>query len=187
MMLKDLIKKYSIIHIAGREYKVRYSLNCLLCLEMTYKPLSEILKIKYADWETEDVLQLVRAAMCDMHQNYKAVNRRDFDHVKPSLAELGQMIDIADLPLLKLEIVNALIDSMPVREPHANNDEEPTSAAKEGHLRAMYCDILGRSDDEFWRSNQREIGERINFYLETKGLKDTPILVKNDFDDDEDI
>ena len=54
-------------------------------------------------------------------------------------------------------------------------------------MRAMYCDILGRSDDEFWRSNQREIGERINFYLETKGLKDTPILVKNDFDDDEDI
>ena len=37
-MLKNIDKHYSIIHIAGREYRIRYSLNALLCLEILYKP-----------------------------------------------------------------------------------------------------------------------------------------------------
>lgn len=63
-MLKDLIKGYSTIHIAGREYRARYSLNALLCLEMTYKPLDEILATPYPRWTLDDVIQLAHAAMC---------------------------------------------------------------------------------------------------------------------------
>ena len=55
-MLKNLTKQYSVIHIAGKEYRVRYSLNALLCLEMTYKPLNEILAIPYREWGMEDVI-----------------------------------------------------------------------------------------------------------------------------------
>ena len=88
-MLKDIIRHYSVIHISGREYHIRYSLNALLCLEMTYKPLSELLKVPYMDWSIEDVLQLAHAAMCSLPENRKAVTFRDFDYVEPTLAELG--------------------------------------------------------------------------------------------------
>lgn len=181
-MLKYLEKQYSIIHIAGREYKVRYSLNCLLCLEVMYKPLSEILKVPYTDWTAEDVLQLTRAAMCDLPRNYKAVNRRDFENVRPTLSELGKSVEMQDLPLLRLEIINAIINSMPQTDGSETAEDDP-QAANEGHLRAMYCDVIGLPERRFWRSNHREINDRINCYLEVKGLKETPTSIINQFDD----
>ena len=101
-MLKDLIKKHSIIHIAGREYRVRYSLNALLCLEMLYKPLDDILKTPFPQWSVEDVVQLAHAAMCCLPKNFKSVNRRDFENIRPTVAELGELISIEDLPVLRV-------------------------------------------------------------------------------------
>ena len=76
-MLKDIDRKYSVIHIAGREYPVRYSLNALLCLEMMYKPLSDILKEDFKSWSTDTILQLCRAALCSCSWNKRTVGRRD--------------------------------------------------------------------------------------------------------------
>lgn len=174
-MLKDLIKTYSTIHIAGREYHVRYSLNALLCLEMTYKPLSDILQTEWQEWSIEDVLQLCHASMCDMPWNRKAVNARNFHAVKPTLAELGELIGMKELPSLRLEIISAIINSMPESSP----DEKPSEkSANEGHQRAVYVDIMGRPEGEYWSSTNREITDRINYYLEAKGLKDTPTQVQ---------
>lgn len=178
-MLTDLIKQYNIIHIAGREYRVRCSLNALLCLEMTYKPLSELLKTSFANWSIEDVLHLVRALMCSLPENRKAVNNRDFDNVQPSLSELGELISARDLPLLRLEIVKAVIDSLPEKEKTEEQpDNEPKRAMNEGHQRAMYVDIMGRPEQEFWNSTNKEIISRIDSYLEAKGEKEAPVLVK---------
>lgn len=174
-MLKDLIKTYSTIHFAGREYHVRYSLNALLCLEMTYKPLSDILQTEWQEWSIEDVLQLCHAAMCDMPWNKKAVNARNFQAVKPTLSELGELITMKELPSLRLEIISAIINSMPESSP----DEKPSEkSANEGHQRAVYVDIMGRPEGEYWSSTNREITDRINYYLEAKGLKDTPTQVQ---------
>lgn len=174
-MLKDLIKNYSTIHIANREYHVRYSLNALLCLEMTYKPLSEILQTEWQEWSIEDVLQLCHSAMCDRSCNKKYVNARNFHAVKPTLAELGELITMKELPSLRLEIISAIINSMPESSP----DEKPSEkSANEGHQRAVYVDIMGRPEGEYWSSTNREITDRINYYLEAKGLKDTPTQVQ---------
>ena len=153
MMLRDLVRQYSVIHIAGREYRVRYSLNAMLCLEMTYKPLSEILTQPYSQWTIDDVLQLVRAAMCCLPENYKAVNRRDFEHIRPTVAELGELIQPEDLPLLRLEIIAAVIAYMPV-------------------------DVMHRPESEYWSSTNKEITERIDCYLEASGQKEAPVIAK---------
>ena len=121
MSLKAIDRHKSMIHIAGREYFVRYSLNALLCLEVMYKPLSEILQTPFAQWTTEDVLQLTRAAMCSLPENRKAVDNREFEAVEPSLSELGELIQPQDLPLLRVELMTAIIDAMP-----SPNQEEPT-------------------------------------------------------------
>lgn len=174
-MLKDLVKKYSTLHIAGREYQVRYSLNALLCLEMTYKPLAEILQTDWQNWSIEDILQLCHAAMCDRACNKKAVINRKFQIVKPTLDELGTMIDVQDFAMLKLEIITAIADSMPDTQP---TEEQSARAADESHQRAIFVDILGRPESEFWESTNREINQRINAYLEAKGLKDTPTQIQ---------
>ena len=76
-----------------------------------------------------------------------------------------------ELPKLRLEIISAIINSMPESSP----DEKPSEkSANEGHQRA----VIGRPEHEYWNSTNREITDRINFYLEAKGLKDTPTQVQ---------
>ncbi len=177
-MLKDLIKQYSIIHIAGEAYKVRFSLNAMLCLEMTYKPLSEILTGNFLNWTIEDVLQLTHAAMCSLPKNFKAVNRRDFENVRPTFAELGEIIQPEDLPLLKTELIAAIADSLPENRNAEYEPEAVPHALNEGHQRAMFVDIIGRPEREYWSSTNKEIAERIDFYLEAKGDKEAPVIVQ---------
>ena len=175
-MLRDIIPNYSIIHIAGREYHIRYSLNALLCLEMIYKPLPELLKVPFADWSIEDVLQLAHAAMCSLPENRKAVTFRDFDYVEPTLAELGELVSMEDLPLLRLELADAILSSLPAPS-DAGEENAPTRAMHEGHQRAMYVDVIGRPEAEYWESTNKEIAQRIDCYFEVKGEKEPPVLV----------
>ena len=176
-MLKDLIKQYSILHIGNREYRVRFSLNALLCLELTYKPLSEIIQTDWQSWNIEDVLRLCHAAMCDMPWNRKAVNARDFERVKPTLAEIGQSIDISQLSRLKLELVTAIADSMPKVQ---TTQKQPENPLAELQLRAFYCDIMGRSERELFDSTYKEINDRTENYLVAKGLKKPPQIIQLD-------
>lgn len=179
MALSDLSKKYSILHIAGREYRVRYSLNALLCLEDCYKPIEDILKVPVPEWTIEDILQLTRAALCDTPWNKKAVVDRAWKYVQPDIAKLGKMVDIRDLKTLRNEIMNALTNSFP----------EPTLGEKSNgesinhlHMRALYCDVMRRPEPEFWLSNLREVKERTDAYLEVKGLKE-PVQTMQMYED----
>lgn len=174
-MLRDLIKQYNILHIGNREYYVRYSLNALLCLEMTYKPLSEILKTDWQNWNIEDILQLCHAGMCDRSCNKKAVNARNFQAVKPTLAELGALIDVSQLEMLKFELITAISDSMPKSQSNDRQEENPLA---ELQLRAFYCDIMGRSESELFSSTYKEINNRTENYLIAKGLKKPPAIVQ---------
>lgn len=180
-MLKELIRDYSVIHIAGEEYRVCFSLNALLCLEMMYKPLGEILAVSFLEWSTEDVLQLTRAALCDLPENSRAVNDRNFEAVRPFLYELGQRIRPEDIPALSMELIEAISASMP--EPD-NNKEQTEGKGDEGDLRALCVDVIGIPENEFWRSNQKELGYRIDKYRKVKGFasdedeEDPEIIVK---------
>lgn len=162
---------------------MRYSLNALLCLEVMYKPLTEILQTHFMEWTAEDVLQLVRAALCSCDENKEAVNRRDFAAVCPTLSELGERIRPTDLPLLRVELMSAVLDSMPSADTNAEAAETPAKAFHEGHQRALFCDVMGRSDQEYWNSTNREITQRIDCYLEVKGEKEAAERVQA-FDDD---
>ena len=177
-MLKDLIKNYSVIHIGGREYRVRYSLNALLCLEMIYKPLSEILKTDWKVWSIDDVIHLCHAGMCDRKCNKRAVNARRFELIKPDLSELGSLIQVSDLPLLRLELVTAVLDSLPQTRGNGKKPEENPLAERQ--LRAFYCDIMHRPENELFDSTYREINDRTEDYLVAKGLKKPPAVIQLD-------
>lgn len=181
-MLRDIDRHSSALFIAGRAYPVRFSLNALLCLETTYKPLKDILLTDFAEWSVGDVLQLCHAAMCSLPENRKAVDRRDFENVQPTLSELGEMISASDLPLLRAELIAAVIDSMP--DPGDSRQEPPSKAFHEGHQRAIYVDVMHRPEREFWSSTNREIAGRIDCYLEVTGKKEAAEAVQ-EYDDDD--
>jgi len=176
-MLRDLVKQYNILHLGNREYHIRFSLNVLLCLEMTYKPLSEILKTDWQNWSIEDILQLCHAGMCDRSCNKKAVNARNFQAVKPTLAELGALIDVSQLERLKFELITAISDSMPNVQ---TTQKQPENPLAELQLRAFYCDIMGRSEKELFNSTYKEISDRTDNYLIAKGLKKPPQIIQLD-------
>lgn len=176
-MLTELLHSESIIHIAGREYRVRYSLNALLCLEMTYKPLNDILAVDFKNWDMDTVLHLAHAAMCDLPKNRKAVSRRNFEHVRPDLHDLGAMIRVNDLPALRKEIADAILNSFPDVSGNTNT-EKSHEASDEGHLRALAVDVVGITEEEFWSNSYRDNYQRIDKYLEVKGMKDMPVEIQ---------
>lgn len=180
-MLLNLVRKCSVIHIAGKEFKIRYTLNALLYLEMQYKPIGEILRIEAEKWSITDCIELIRAGLCSLPENWRAVNDREWDRVLPTAVELGEVIAPADLPLLRYELLEAIADSFK-NGGGGESGEEHQYYTGYGHLRAFYCDILGRTDYEFWDSTQKEIENRIDWYLEVKGQKEKPIIVKK-YDD----
>lgn len=176
-MLKELLPTESIIHIAGREYRTRYSLNALLCLEIEYKPLNDILETPWYQWDSDTVIHLLHAAMCDMPWNRKAVNMRKFSRVRPDIAQIGAKLKPEDLPGIRAEIADALIAAMPQSD---GNDSGETSAdaADEGHLQAICVDMMGMSEKQFMNSSYKDLDYRIDRYFEAKGLKDMPVAVK---------
>ena len=115
--------------------------------------------------------------MCDRSCNRKAVNSRKFYAVKPTLAELGELIDISQLSRLKNELIEAIVDSMPKVQNSPKQAENPLA---ELQLRALYCDVMGRSEKELFESTYKEINDRTENYLIAKGLKKPPQIVQLD-------
>lgn len=176
-MLKDLTDRVSIIHIAGREYGVKFSQDALLYLELFFIPFDELLT--RTEWDKSEIVKLCRALMCSLTDNLGAVRLRDWGRVRPSSEELAELIEDRDMPLLSAEILRAALASLPTPEPSEETDRDKVSTVTtEGHLRALYVDVMGRPEEEFWQSTKRELLDRIDCYLEVRGMKEAPIRVK---------
>lgn len=165
-MIGNIEPKYNTIHIAGREYKARYSLNALLYLEDNGKPINELLG---KSWTIDDILHLVRASTVDRPINRKTTIRRKWDKIKPSIKTLEAEIQPQDILSTKIEIMNAVGNSLP--KPIIGQKSDGNGEIDGLKLRAVYVDLLRRPTAEFWTSTLREIIERIDAYYEAKGLK----------------
>ena len=169
----------SAINIGGREYRVRFSLNALLCLERQYRPLSEILRADADKWDWETVIQLAYAAMADMPWNRKAVSRRSFDRLRPSAEDINRELEPQDLNRLRAELAAAVNNSLP---PISEGNSDDGTATDEGHYYVLAKYIVGMSEAEYWQSNLRRLDYIITRYLEAKGYKSPAIKVQQ-YDD----
>lgn len=169
----------STINIGGREYRVRFSLNALLCLERQYRPLSEILRADADKWDWETVIQLAYAAMADMPWNRKAVSRRSFDRLRPSAEDINRELEPQDLNRLRYELAAAVNNSLP---PINEGSSDDGTATDEGHYYVLARYIVGMSEAEYWQSNYRRIDYITTRYLEAKGYKSPAIKVQQ-YDD----
>ena len=163
------------LNLGGQEKRVRFSLNALLCLEMTFRPLGEILETPAEQWDMQTVCQLVRAACCSLPENHAAVAHWDFDAVQPDLADIGEMITPDCLPRLRRELAEAILSALPPPSPEA---EDSGAAMNEGHLLALCVDVMGIPQTELQAMTHREIRSRVEHWEEIKGLKKPAVRVK---------
>lgn len=180
-MLKALLPATGTIHTVSGEYQVRYSLNSFLYLEMICGvTIDELLGKGVENWSVDEMLHLLRAGLCHLPENDKAVSDRAFEFIVPTIAELGEAVALTDLPLLRYELATAVLEGFPKR---GGTDNAPSDPHREQHLRSMYVDVIGRPEEEFWRSTYGEIIDRSESWAETKGLKE-PVPQMQMYDDD---
>lgn len=180
-MLKDLLPGFCTAHTALRDYRVRYSLNSFLYMEIMHKPIDKLLEERPDNWEIDDILHLLRAGLCHLPENDKAVSDRAFEFVAPTIAQLSEAVAVTDLPLLRYELANAILEAFPKCSGSGENTQP--DAHRDEHLRTLFVDIIGRSEEEFWRSSYDEIIRRSESWLEAKGLKE-PVQQIQMYDDD---
>lgn len=176
-MLKELLNTNGKLTLGKDEYSVRFNLNSMLYLEMHDLPFDFIMSIDHRKWDIDTVEHLVRACMCSHPSNSDAVNRRAFEEIKPDLYALGNLIRAQDLPALREELNELITDAFPPPE-SIPKDKKSKEATDEGHMRAIYCDIMHRPDEEFWDNTIKTNLFRINHYLEAKGLKEKPVEIQ---------
>lgn len=115
-MLKDLDKSKLPIEIGGLNLYLRYNLTAMRYLEEHYDNINDIMGKHIEEMATKDVLHLLRAGLIDCYfdQNKEAINAGKFDDVVPTLADLGHALSESDTSEIAMQIVQALIQSMPV-------------------------------------------------------------------------
>ena len=176
-MLKEIDRHWGRLNVGGREYRVVINLNSMLYLEDCGLPYDHICdELAAGELKAETVLRIVHAAMCSLPWNRKAVSARRWDAVRPTLAQLGEMIYPKDLPGLRSEIVALIAQAMP--DPDSIDESKGGGSSDAGTLRAVFCDIMGRPDAEFWGGTYREIFGRIDSYLEAKGMKEEAVQIQ---------
>ena len=179
-MLASLVPQYSIIHIAGKKYRIRYTLNTLLYLEQCYKPIYQLIENLDA-WNINDTLHLAAAAMCSLPWNKKAVIQQDWENIKPNIFELGETIESRDLRTLNAEIMHAISQSFP--PPIVGKKTSGQKDIDGLRLRAVYVDSMGRPLKELLDSTLGEVTQRIEAYNEANGYKE-PMVHVQEFDDE---
>ncbi len=113
-MLKDIDNIKIPVKIGENQLYLRYNLNSRLYLEyMTdYDRLTNTPPDK---WSVEDTLHYLRALLIDnfYNENKDNINNRDFENVKPTISELGQLLSDFDIEELILSITEAIVASLP--------------------------------------------------------------------------
>lgn len=130
-MLKDIDAIKIPFEVKGKKLYLLYNLNSLLYLE--HMTDYETLKDKSPDkWTTDDLLHYLRALLmdCFYEQNKKLIEKRDFEHVKPTLTELGRMFDEASPEEILIQVLTAIADAFPTAPVREGNENFLTGGQK---------------------------------------------------------
>lgn len=176
-MLSDLIPLKIPIAIGNKNFYLRYSLLSELYLEQQKLSRSEITDRDLFSLSNEEITHLLRAGLLDFYrkENKQFVEEFEFDRMKPSFEEVFTLIDFENKEILMLQIIQAIIKSLPI-PPVGGTSESASSPSKKGidyaWFRCLFVDILHQSDMNFWNSTLREIFDRYDMYATAKGYKE---------------
>ena len=104
-------------------------------------------------------------------------SREEIKHIANMLMTAEDFADVL-ITVIALAIVNALPAA-----PIGNKKPEKEGKSDITSLMTCFCDIMGRSEEEFWSSTLREVHERWERYAVATG-KIKPVEEFREFDDD---
>ena len=177
MGLKDLIPLKIPITISNQNFHLRYSLLSELYLEQQELSRNEITDRNLFSLSDNEITHLLRAGLFDFYhkENKRFIEGFEFDSMKPSFEEVFALIDFENKEILILQLIQAIIKSLPV-PPVGGTSESTSNSNKKGidyaWFRCLYVDILHRPDMDFWNSTLREIFDRYDMYATAKGYKE---------------
>ncbi|MGN0689265.1 MAG: hypothetical protein ACI4KH_02460 [Oscillospiraceae bacterium] len=113
--LKELEPLKVDIVFGGERMYLRYNLNARRYLE-EFLDYNSLMDKAPEEWSTEEIIHLLRAGLIDYFydENEKALENRDFKDLKPSMAFVGRHLTEESLIALTSQILEAIIESMPV-------------------------------------------------------------------------
>lgn len=116
-MINELDKtKYTIIEIAGVQYPLRFNMNSFRYIEEYFGDINEFLSRDLLDSNIDTALHMLRAGMMNAPENLTVneefISKREFDKVVPSIAKLGDIITYEDLPMIAVQLLSAMANSI---------------------------------------------------------------------------
>lgn len=173
-MLKTLTRQYV---NGGVGVKLRFPLISMLYLEhfeVTYEDLKERKNIAF--FANAGII----GAMISEEMAIHIVNTGDYSYFEGGQKTTLKWLE-SNGEKAFTSIVNAWVDAYPAPDIGEEIPDEP-QGTDHGTLRGIYCDILHRSDGEFWTSTYKEIMQRWDKYAEIKGYKEPVTVVRKHYD-----
>lgn len=121
-MLKDLEPLTVEITLGGEKMYLRYNLNARRYLE-EFLDYDGLMEKDTTDWTAEEVIHILRAGLidCFYNENEEAIETREFEKIKPSMAYIGRHLTQESLIALASQILEAIILSMPISSGDTEN------------------------------------------------------------------
>ena len=169
-MFIELEKKSVKIPFGETFLKLRYTNEAFLYIEK--KGVSPFdTRVLYESAAAARVF--ITAGLQDCLEELNAENRTE-EIVNALMADnKGDLI-----PFIQLAVLNAL----PLDNQSGEKGKKSDANGNAGTFMCLYCDIMHRTEEEFWKSTLREISERWERYAVLKGYKEAPLQVQR-FDD----
>lgn len=126
-MLKDIEPIKIPITIGKKSTYLRYTFNARRYLEEFYPNYNEFMSKDIYDMSSTEILHMLRAGLIESNfaENEQFIENGEWNKIKPTLAELGQIVTDETIPQLVTELTMALIKSLP-ETPKGNFPQEAT-------------------------------------------------------------
>jgi hypothetical protein len=105
--VKTLLNKGVTVELGGKQYILKYDLNAFAEIEDLHGSISDIL-VKMENGSAKAIRALIWAGL---------LNNEDY----PTEKEVGQMINLSDMPMLSEKIQEAIVAAMPEQDEDAKN------------------------------------------------------------------
>lgn len=164
MSLKDLRpQKVYTLTLGDTEFKVKYTMNSKDYLERVYGDEQKAFeKISVINPKAKDLKHFVRAfLMINYEENLEHMDNDELDKIKPSLAEIGNAMDLDTMQSACIELFNIAIDSLTV---NSNGDEKGENQA----LIAMAETAVGALLKLFGRTNLEKALKNFGYQAQKK-------------------
>ncbi len=156
-MLSELLKKSYSFKCGECEISLRYTLAALLSLEEQGLTFSDIFKEKLTG---DEILKFFSAGLCE---------KLPEEYVLKTAEALGY-------ERLWEHCAEAMLEAFP--KPEKNVVPRPQSPENEefsfARLRALICDVMGKSEEFFWSSTLAELIARWHEYAVAMGYAEEP-------------